>query len=78
LRTKKTRTDTNAGGTFDALRPAAKAARLVPGVLTNLIEIDCGLRHPRQRKGLGIGRWELVEDGTNHTTDFDLTYTRAG
>jgi hypothetical protein len=24
-----------------------------------------------------VGRWEKAEDGTNYTTDFDLTYTRA-
>jgi hypothetical protein len=23
-----------------------------------------------------VGRWEKAEDGTNYTTDFDLTYTR--
>jgi hypothetical protein len=23
------------------------------------------------------GRWEIAEDGTNYTTDFDLTYTRV-
>ena len=25
-----------------------------------------------------VGRWEAAEDGTNFSTDFDLTYTRAG
>jgi hypothetical protein len=24
-----------------------------------------------------VGRWEKAEDGTNYTTDFDLTYTRV-
>jgi len=24
------------------------------------------------------GRWEKAEDGTNYTTDFDLTYVRVG
>ena len=23
------------------------------------------------------GRWEVAEDGTSYTTDFDLTYRRA-
>ena len=25
-----------------------------------------------------VGRWEAAEDGTNFSTDFDLTYTRVG
>jgi len=24
------------------------------------------------------GRWEIAEDGTNYSTDFDLIYRRAG
>jgi len=24
-----------------------------------------------------VGRWDLAEDGTDYTTDFDLTYTRV-
>jgi hypothetical protein len=24
-----------------------------------------------------VGRWKKAEDGTNYTTDFDLTYTRV-
>jgi hypothetical protein len=24
-----------------------------------------------------VGRWELAKDGTNYTTDFDLTYSRV-
>jgi hypothetical protein len=24
-----------------------------------------------------VGRWEMAEDGTNYTTDFDVTYTRV-
>ncbi len=25
-----------------------------------------------------VGRWEKAKDGTNYTTDFDLSYTRLG